>query len=169
MKGDAKVIEYLNKGLRSELTAVNQYWLHYRILDNWGLNGLAKRWREESIEEMRHADRFVDRIIFLEGFPNMQVLDPLRIGENVNEIIAADLAAEIGARALYQEAADYCLQVKDYPSRDLFKDLMADEEGHIDFLETQLDLIARIGLERYTQSHVGGLGEGGTPGLREEK
>jgi bacterioferritin len=169
MKGDAKVIEYLNKGLRSELTAVNQYWLHYRILDNWGLNGLAKRWREESIEEMHHADRFVDRIIFLEGFPNMQVLDPLRIGENVKEVIEADLAAEIGARALYQEAADYCLQVKDYPSRDLFKDLMADEEGHIDFLETQLDLIGRIGLERYTQTHVAGLGEGGTPGLREEK
>ena len=169
MKGDAKVIEYLNKGLRSELTAVNQYWLHYRILDNWGLNALAKRWREESIEEMHHADRFVDRIIFLEGFPNMQVLDPLRIGQNVKEVIEADLAAEIGARALYQEAADYCLQVKDYPSRDLFKDLMADEEGHIDFLETQIDLIGRIGLELYTQSHVAGLGDGGTPGLRDEK
>jgi bacterioferritin len=169
MKGDAKVVEYLNKGLRSELTAVNQYWLHYRILDNWGLNALAKRWREESIEEMHHADRFVDRILFLEGFPNMQTLDPLRIGETVKEIIEADLAAEVGARALYQEAADYCLQVKDYPSRDLFKDLMADEEGHIDFLETQLDLIGRIGLERYTQTHVDGFGEGGTPGLRGEK
>jgi bacterioferritin len=169
MKGDAKVIEYLNKGLRSELTAINQYWLHYRILDNWGLNGLAKKWREESIEEMHHADRFVDRIIFLEGFPNLQTLDPLRIGQNVKEVIEADLAAEIGARALYQEAADYCLKVKDYPSRDLFKDLMADEEGHIDFLETQLDLIGRVGLELYTQSHVGGLGEGGTPGLRGEK
>jgi len=169
MKGDAKVIDYLNRGLRSELTAVNQYWLHYRLLDNWGLNGLAKKWREESIEEMRHADRFIDRIIFLEGFPNLQTIDPLRIGENVAEIIAADLAAEIGARALYQEAADYCMQVKDYPSRDLFKLLMADEEGHIDFLETQQDLIKRIGLELYTQSHVDGLGEGGTPGLREDK
>jgi bacterioferritin len=169
MKGDTKVIEYLNKGLRSELTAVNQYWLHYRLLDNWGLNGLAKRWREESIEEMRHADRFVDRILFLEGFPNMQTLDPLRIGENVNEIIAADLAAEISARVLYQEAAEYCRQVKDFPSKDMFEDLMADEEGHIDFLETQLDLIKRIGLERYTQSHVNGFGEPGTPGLRDEK
>ena len=165
MKGDAKVIEYLNKGLRSEMTAINQYWLHYRILDDWGLNGLAKKWREESIEEMQHADRFVERILFLEGFPNMQTLDPLRIGQNVKEILEADLAAEVGARALYQEAAAYCMEVKDYPSRDLFKDLMADEEGHIDFLETQLDLIGRIGLELYTQTHVDGLGEGGTPGL----
>jgi bacterioferritin len=169
MKGDAKVIEYLNKGLRSELTAISQYWLHYRLLDNWGLNGLAKKWREESIEEMRHADRFVDRIVFLEGFPNMQTLDPLRIGQNVKEIIESDLAAEQGARALYQEAAVYCVSVKDHPTRDLFELLMADEEGHIDFLETQLDLIQRIGLERYTQSHVDGLGEGGTPGLRESK
>ena len=169
MKGDAKVIEYLNKGLRSELTAISQYWLHYRLLDNWGLNGLAKKWREESIEEMRHADRFVDRIIFLEGFPNLQTLDPLRIGQNVKEIIESDLAAELGARALYQEAAVYCVSVKDHPTRDLFELLMADEEGHIDFLETQLDLIQRIGLERYTQSHVDGLGEGGTPGLRESK
>ena len=169
MKGDAKVIEYLNKGLRSELTAINQYWLHYRLLDNWGLNGLAKKWREESIEEMRHADRFVDRIIFLEGFPNLQMLDPLRIGESVKEIIDADLAAEIGARSLYQEAAAYCIQVKDNPSRELFEQLMADEEGHIDFLETQLDLIGRIGLERYMQAHIDGLGEGGTPGLRGDK
>jgi bacterioferritin len=169
MKGDAKVVEYLNKGLRSELTAVNQYWLHYRLLDNWGLNGLAKKWREESIEEMRHADRFVDRIIFLEGFPNMQTLDPLRIGQNVKEVIEADLAAEQGARALYQEAATYCLSVKDHPTRELFELLMADEEGHIDFLETQLDLIERIGLERYAQTHVDGLGDGGTPGLREDK
>ena len=169
MKGDAKVIEYLNRGLRSELTAINQYWLHYRLLDNWGMNVLAKMWKKESIEEMVHADRFVDRILFLEGHPNMQVLDPLTIGENVKEVLAADLKAEIGARALYQEAASYCRTVSDYPSETLFKELMADEEGHIDFLETQLDLVKRIGVELYTQAHMGGLGEGGTPGLRGEE
>ncbi len=168
MKGDAKVIEYLNKGLRSELTAINQYWLHYRLLDNWGLNAMAKYWRKESIEEMVHADRFVDRILYLEGHPNMQVLDPLMIGENVQEVIEADLKAEIGARALYQEAATYCRSVHDYPSEQLFKELMADEEGHIDFLETQLDLINKLGVQLYMQSHVSGLGDGGTPGLRSE-
>ena len=157
MKGDKKVIEYLNKGLRSELTAINQYWLHYRILDNWGLKDMAKTWKKESIEDMVHADRFVDRILFLEGFPNMQTLDPLRIGENVKEVIECDLKAEIEARALYQEAAKHCRDVGDFPSEDLFKALMKDEEGHIDFLETQLDLIARIGLELYTQKHIGGL------------
>src|ERR1700722_15302176 len=168
MKGDVKVIEYLNSGLRRELTAVSQFWLHYRLLDNWGLNALAKKWREESIEEMRHADRFIDRIIFLGGFPNLQVLNPLRIGQNVSEIMDAALRAEISARALYQEAAGYCLGVKDYPSRDLFEALMADEEGHIDFLEPQIDLIKRVGVERYSQAHIGGLGEGGTPGFRSE-
>jgi len=160
MKGDKKVIDYLNKGLRSELTAINQYWLHYRLLDNWGLNVLAKKWREESIEEMQHADKFVDRILFLEGLPNMQVLDPLQIGQSVKEVIEADLAAEIGARALYQEAATYCAGVKDYPSKDLFEELMADEEGHIDFLEKQLDLLKRLGEAMYMQAHLGGLGEG---------
>lgn len=165
MKGDKKVIEYLNRGLRSELTAISQYWLHYRLLDDWGLNGLAKKWREESVEEMRHADRFVDRIIFLEGHPDLQTLDPLRIGQNVKEILESDLAAEVGARALYLEAANHCESVKDYPSKELFVKLMADEEGHIDFLETQLDLVGRIGLQRYEQAHVNGLGEGGTPGL----
>ena len=155
MKGDAKVIDYLNKGLRSELTAINQYWLHYRLLENWGYNVLAKKWREESIEEMRHADKFVDRIIFLEGFPNMQVLDPLRIGQNVKEILECDCKAEYDARALYQEAATYCASVKDYPSRDLFEALMADEEHHIDFLETQLDLVEKLGLQLYTQAHIG--------------
>jgi bacterioferritin len=157
MKGDPKVIDYLNRGLRSELTAVNQYWLHFRMLDNWGFEELAKKWREESIEEMQHADRFVDRILFLEGFPNLQVLDPLRIGQTVKEILESDLAAENDARALYQEAATYCHSVKDYPSRELFEDLMTDEEGHIDFLETQLELITRIGIELYSQKHVGGL------------
>ncbi len=157
MQGDPKVIDYLNKGLRHELTAINQYWLHYRLLDNWGLLDMAKVWRKESTEETQHADRFPDRILFLDGFPNMQVLDPLRIGQNVKEIIECDLAAEHSARNLYQEAATYCHGVKDYVSRDLFEGLMKDEEGHIDFLETQLDLIKRVGLELYTQKHIGGL------------
>jgi bacterioferritin len=155
MKGDAKVIEYLNKGLRSELTAVSQYWLHYRLLDNWGYKDLAKRWRKESIEEMQHADKFTTRIIFLEGFPNMQVLDPLHIGQTIKEVLDADLAAEIGARALYQEAATYCQSVKDYVTRDLFEELMSDEEGHIDFLETQLDLVDKLGVQLYAQHHIG--------------
>jgi bacterioferritin len=157
MKGDAKVIEYLNRGLRSELTAISQYWLHYRLLANWGLKELAKQWRKESIEEMEHADKLTDRIIFLDGFPNMQVLDPLHIGQNVKEILAADLQAEIGARTLYQEAATYCHSVKDYVSRDLFEKLMKDEEHHIDFLETQLDLVSKIGIELYQSSHIGEL------------
>lgn len=160
MQGDAKVIDYLNKGLRHELTAINQYWLHYRILDNWGLREMAKVWRKESIEEMEHADKFTARILFLEGFPNMQVLDPLRIGQNVKELLECDLAAEHSARALYQEAATYCHSVKDYVTRDLFESVMKDEEHHIDFLETQLDLIKRVGLELYTQKHMGHL-EGG--------
>jgi bacterioferritin len=157
MQGDPKVIEYLNRALRSELTAINQYWLHYRFLQNWGLLDMAKVWRKESIEEMKHADRITDRIIFLDGFPNMQVLDPLRIGQNVKEIIDCDLAAEHSARSLYQEAATHCHSVQDYVTRDLFEGLMKDEEHHIDFLETQLDLIGRIGLELYTQKHVGEL------------
>jgi len=161
MKGDKKVIEYLNKGLRSELTAVSQYWLHYRMLDNWGFNDLAKYWRKESIEEMVHADKFIDRILFLEGHPNLQVLDPLEIGQTVKEIIGCDLKAEIGARKLYQEAAAYCETVKDYPSRDLFIELMSDEEGHIDFLETQLEVIKTIGEQLYIQKHMGDLGKGG--------
>jgi len=157
MKGDAKVIEYLNKGLRHELTAINQYWIHYRLLDNWGYRDLAKQWRKESIEEMEHADKFTVRIIFLEGFPNMQVIDPLHIGQNVREVLESDLQAEISARSLYQEAATYCHSVQDYVSRDLFEQLMADEEEHIDFLETQLDLVGKLGLELYAQHHIGKL------------
>src|SRR5579863_9816377 len=159
MQGDAKVIDYLNKGLRHELTAINQYWLHYRLLGNWGLLDMAKTWRKESIEEMEHADKLIDRIIFLDGFPNMQVLDPLRIGQNVKEVLDCDLAAEISARALYEEAATHCHSVKDYVSRDLFEKLMRDEEHHIDFLETQLDLVAKLGLELYAQHHIGELDE----------
>lgn len=157
MKGDPKVIDYLNKGLRSELTAVSQYWLHYRLLHDWGYLELAKQWRKESIEEMQHADKFIDRIIFLDGFPNLQVLDPLHIGQNVKEILDCDLAAEVGARALYQEAASYCDSVKDYPSKNLFEELMKDEEGHIDFLETQLAVVNQIGVQLYAQKHMGKL------------
>jgi bacterioferritin len=157
MKGDAKVIEYLNKGLRSELTAINQYWLHYRLLDNWGFRDLAKKWKAESVEEMHHADKFIERIIFLDGFPNLQVLDPLRIGQTVKEVLDSDLAAEHDARNLYQEAATYCHSVKDYVSRDLFESLMKDEEHHIDFLETQLELIKKLGVELYSQHHIGKL------------
>lgn len=157
MRGDAKVIDYLNKGLRSELTAINQYWLHFRILDNWGYKGLAKKWREESIEEMTHADKFTARILFLDGFPNMQELNGLTIGENVKEIIELDLASEMAARALYLEAAAYCLSVNDRVSMNLFEELAHDEEEHIDFLETQLELIKQLGVQLYAQKHVGDL------------
>jgi bacterioferritin len=163
MKGDARVIEYLNQGLRHELTAVNQFWLHYRLFDNRGYNDLAKKWREESIEEMEHADRFVDRILFLEGFPNMQDLNPLRVGQNVQEIMECDLAAEYDARSLYQDAAAYCESVNDRVTKNLFEALMADEEGHIDFLETQLELIRQVGVQLYAQRHVGGLGKTSEP------
>jgi bacterioferritin len=168
MKGDPKVIDYLNRGLRSELTAVSQYWLHYRLLDDWGYKELAKKWRKESIEEMEHADRFVTRIIFLEGFPNLQVLDPLRIGQTIKEILDCDLAAEVEARALYLEAAKYCDSVNDRVSKILFEELAADEEGHIDFLETQQNLVEQLGLQLYAQRHVGHIDDGdasGSPGL----
>jgi bacterioferritin len=155
MRGDPRVIEYLNKGVRSELTAINQYWLHYRLLDNWGYKTLAKKWREESMEEMQHADKLIVRIIFLDGMPNLQVLDPLHIGQNVKEVLDCDLQSELTARALYEEAATHCHSVKDYVSRDLFEKLMHDEEEHIDFLETQLDLVAKLGLELYAQHHIG--------------
>jgi len=159
MRGEPGVVEYLNKALRHELTAINQYWLHYRLLDNWGYRDLAKQWRKESIEEMEHADKLVERIIFLAGFPNMQVLDPLHIGQTVKEVLECDLRAEMHARALYEEAATHCHAVKDYVSRDLFEKLMRDEEHHIDFLETQLDLVAKLGAELYAQHHIGKLGD----------
>ncbi|MGE3644784.1 MAG: bacterioferritin [Beijerinckiaceae bacterium] len=157
MKGDSKVLDYLNRGLRSELTAINQYWLHYRFLKNWGYLDLAKVWRTESIEEMGHADGFVDRILFLDGFPNMQSLDPLRIGQSVKEIIECDLASELEARALYIEAANHCASVSDRVTKNFFEKLASDEEEHIDFLETQQELIRQIGIELYMQKHVGGL------------
>ena len=157
MKGDAKVIEYLNKGLRHELAAINQYWLHYRLFEQWGFQSLAKQWRKESIEEMQHADKLVARILFLDGFPNLQVIDPLHIGQNVKEVLDCDLAAEMHARALYEEAATHCHGVKDYVSRDLFESILKDEEHHIDFLETQLDLVQKVGIELYSQRHMGDL------------
>jgi bacterioferritin len=150
-------LEYLNRGLRSELTSINQYWLHYRLLSNWGYRELAKKWREESIEEMQHADKFVDRILFLDGFPNMQSLDALRIGQSVEEIIRLDLSLEMDARALYLEAADYSVSVHDRVTKDLFEKLAADEEGHIDFLETQIELINQVGVQLYSQKHIGEL------------
>jgi bacterioferritin len=156
MKGEPKVIEYLKAGLRHELTAVNQYWLHYRLLDDWGYKALAKYWRKESIEEMEHADDLVVRIIFLEGCPTMQ-LDPLHIGKTVKEVLEHDLRLEHEARALYEEAATHCHAVRDYVSRDLFEKLMHDEEEHIDFLETQVDLVAKLGLQLYAQHHIGKL------------
>jgi bacterioferritin len=151
MKGDKKVIEYLNAALRSELTAVSQYWLHYRLQDDWGLGHLAAKSREESIEEMNHADRLIERIIFLEGHPNLQKLDPLRIGQNAKETMECDLAGEHDARTLYIEARDHCESVGDYVTKALFEELIADEEGHIDFLETQLDLLDRLGDAQYQQ------------------
>jgi len=150
MKGDKKVIEYLNAALRSELTAVSQYWLHYRLQEDWGLGRLAAKSRAESIEEMHHADKLIARIIFLEGHPNLQKLDSLRIGQNVKETLEADLAAEHDARKLYIEAREHCDKAGDYVSRSLFDELLADEEGHIDFLETQLGLWEKLGDERYS-------------------
>ncbi len=151
MKGSDKVIDYLNKALRHELTAVNQYWLHYRLLDDWGFKKLAAKEREESIEEMEHADKLIERIIFLEGHPNLQTLDPLMIGESLKEVLECDLKAEYSARALYQEARGVCRDEDDYVTMQLFEELMSDEEGHIDFIETELDLMEKIGVENYGQ------------------
>ncbi len=151
MKGDKKVIDYLNKALRMELTAVSQFWLHYRLQKDWGYGKLAKKMREESIEEMEHADKLIDRIIFLEGHPNLQTLDPLRIGENVRETLTCDLAAEMDALKLYNEARAYCAQAGDYASMHLFEELILDEQGHVDFLETQIELHDAIGAGNYGQ------------------
>lgn len=151
MKGDPKVIEYLNAALRSELTAVSQYWLHYRLQEDWGFGRIADKSKEESIEEMHHADRLIARIIFLEGHPNLQKLDPLRIGQNLRETLEADLAAEQDARTLYIEARQHCDKVGDYVTRALFDALLTDEEGHIDFIETQLGLMEEIGPQMYGQ------------------
>jgi len=149
MQGKQKVIERLNEALFLELGAVNQYWLHYRLLDDWGYGKLAKKERAESIEEMNHADKLVERIIFLEGHPNLQNVAPLRIGQNVKEVLEADLAGEYDARASYKESREICREEEDYVTMKLFEELLEDEEGHIDFLETQLELLGKIGEERY--------------------
>ena len=151
MKGDKKVIERLHEALFLELGAVNQYWLHYRLLEDWGYQNLAKKEREESIEEMHHADRLVERTIFLEGHPNLQTVAPLRIGQNVKEVLEADLAGEYDARTAYKKSRDICHDAGDYVSMKLFEQLLIDEEGHIDFLETQLDLLNKIGEAKYGQ------------------
>ena len=151
MQGDAKVIEFLNKVLLGELTAVNQYWLHYRMLDNWGIAKLAGYERHESIDEMKHADRLAERILFLGGLPNFQALGHLRIGESVEELLKADLAVEEEAVALLKEAIAHCETVRDFVSRDLFAEILDNEEEHVDFLETQFEMIARMGLQNYIQ------------------
>ncbi len=159
MNGDKKVIEYLNDALRSELTAVSQYWLHYRMQEDWGLGHMAKKSREESIEEMNHADKLIARILFLGGHPNLQKLDPLRIGQTPKETLECDLAAEHGARELYTEARKHCEAVGDFVTKNIFEELLTDEEGHIDFLETQLDLVAKLGEEKYAQLNASKMDE----------
>ena len=154
MKGDEKVIEYLNKALKNELTTVNQYFLHSRMLDNWGLKKLAEQEYEESIDEMKHADTLIQRILFLEGQPKMHSLEKLYIGENVPDILRCDLKMEEQAHPLYKEAVAYCESVGDYVTRDILAAILKSEEEHIDWLETQLDLIERIGLENYQQSQL---------------
>jgi len=157
MKGKKEVIDILNEALKLELGAVNQYWLHYRLLENWGFTKLAKKERAESIEEMQHADKLVVRIIFLEGFPNLQHVAPLMIGQNVKEVLECDLKGEHLARDLYTKGREVCRKVEDYVSMQLFEELLKDEEGHIDFLETQLDLVAKLGVQLYAQHHIGEL------------
>lgn len=149
MKGDKKVIEYLNKGLKAEMTAINQYFLHARLLENWGVTIMAKHEYKESIEEMQHADEFIKRILMLDGMPNLQHLDKMYIGEDVKEVIECDLKLERLAIDLYREALAYCEKVRDFVSRDLFAKILAAEEGHQDHLETQLQLIKQIGLPNY--------------------
>ncbi|MGJ8627401.1 MAG: bacterioferritin [Sulfitobacter sp.] len=159
MNGDKKVIEYLNDALRSELTAVSQYWLHYRMQEDWGLGHMAKKSREESIEEMNHADKIIARILFLGGHPNLQKLDPLRIGQTPKETLECDLASEHGARDLYMNARKHCEAVGDFVTKNIFEELLTDEEGHIDFLETQLDLVAKLGEEKYAQLNASKMDE----------
>lgn len=151
MLRDPKVVEWLNKALKAELTAINQYFLHSRMLKDWGVSKLAKKEYEESIEEMNHADAIIERILFLGGLPNLQDLGKLKIGESVREILECDLALEEEAVPMYRDAVEYCEKARDYVSRDLLQKILIDEEEHVDFLETQFDQIERMGIERYIQ------------------
>jgi bacterioferritin len=160
MKGDPRVNELLNESLRNELTAINQYWLHYRLLDHWGVSRLAEYERHESIDEMKHADMLAERILFLDGLPNFQMLGRLRIGENVEEVLRADLALEMEALGQLREAIQHCEQVRDFVSRDLFASILQNEEEHVDYIETQLDLIQLMGLPNYIQIQSKPAGEG---------
>ncbi len=155
MQGDAKVIEFLNEALKNELTAVNQYWLHYRMLDNWGVRRLAEFERHESIDEMKHADKLSERILFLEGLPNFQLLGRLKIGESVEEILKADLELEHEAIPLLKDAIEHCESVRDYVSREIFTEILANEEEHVDVLETYFEQIERMGIQNFIQSQSG--------------
>ncbi|MEX4006594.1 bacterioferritin [Neoaquamicrobium sediminum] len=159
MKGEKRIIERLNEALFLELGAVNQYWLHYRLLEDWGYQKLAKKEREESIEEMHHADKIIERIIFLEGHPNLQKVGALRIGQNVKEVLEADLAGEYDARTSYKKSREICQELGDYVTMKLFEELLQDEEGHIDFLETQLELYEQIGEQKYGQLNAASADE----------
>ena len=151
MKGDPKVIGYLNAALKNELTAINQYFLHYRLLDHWGFARLAKYEYGESIDEMKHADSLMERILFLDGLPNLQSLGHLKIGENVEEVLRADLGLEMEALTQLRESVAYCETVRDYVSRELFVHILDNEEEHVDFIERQLDMIAAMGIQNYIQ------------------
>ncbi|MBO9671046.1 MAG: bacterioferritin [Sphingobium sp.] len=151
MKGDEKVIEFLNLALKNELTAINQYFLHYRMLNHWGITRLAKFEYEESIEEMKHADKLAERILFLDGLPNFQLLGRLRIGSTVEEVLKADLETEYEAIPVLRDAIAHCESVRDYVSRDLFQHILDNEEEHVDTIETQFEMIERMGLQNYIQ------------------